>query len=63
MTGQERQTEWGVRRGGMVERISDAAAAEGYMSAEQAARVRAEASGGTVVTRTTTIVTSEWTPA
>ena len=54
------EIQWGVRRGEKVERIDPASANEGYMSAEEYARVRAAASDGIVVKRRSKVVMTDW---
>lgn len=60
----ETKVYYGVRPPGpgkkRVERISEEAANEGYMTALEAAQVRARAIGGVVVTRKVTTKTTPW---
>lgn len=61
MSVKETETQWGVLHvTGRVERIDPSAAVEGYMTAEEAAHVRAARVGGKVVSRTRTVKTSRW---
>lgn len=59
----KKEVQWGYSTGDKtIHKVDPASANEGYMTAEEYARIRAKATGGQVFKRTRTVNVTDWEP-